>query len=493
MKKKLAALLIASALFTATVSALVSCQEDTAVNPSHGTGNSEFVSDETDEKGEIVLNSHNVLNLFEREDFEMKTFHVLCASNFNSTICVPQSPNFEEFASVDIVNDALITRHYLLEDYFNIKIDYTVAADDNDVCTILKNNASTDDDLYEMALGSLAQVAYPMAMNGAVINLNELDEIDFTRDWWNKNTLTDLCINDKVYFATGDISNRSVTAIQGYVFNMNLMDRYNIDYPYQYVRDGAWTLDVMQQMFKDISEDLNHDEKYSIKDDIIPVVTTGYVNYIAAGGRIVERDEDGMLTCVFDRQKEIDIMSQVLEKLTGQDILMNVGYDGIDAFKENRTMFMNLAGCDLALLRDMNDNYGFVVCPKLNEAQDSYITPGNYWISTCAMIPSNVRDENLHFAAQITEAMAAVSRYTSIVAKYDILLMEKELRDEESKYNAQLAAETMSFDIGKLTDLGGISSALEDAFKNKNNFVSRYAAIKDKAVDQLNDIIDALG
>ena len=47
------------------------------------------------------------------------------------------------------------------------------------------------------------------------------------------------CIDNKVYFATGDITNRSVTAISGYAFNMTLFKDYNIEYPYKSINDGT--------------------------------------------------------------------------------------------------------------------------------------------------------------------------------------------------------------------------------------------------------------
>ena len=155
-------------------------------------------------------------------------------------------------------------------------------------------------------------------------------------------------------------------------------------------------------------------------------------------------------------------------------------------------MFLYLAGCDLSLLRDMNDDFGFVLFPKYRE-NDDYITPGNYWIATCAMIPKTVKSEDMHFAAKMTETMAAVSRYTSIKAKYDILLMEKELRDEDSKKMVILATNTMAFDMGKLGNIGNIAGIIEEAFTERNEYMSKYAAASEKATAELNELVEAIG
>lgn len=441
--------------------------------------------------GEKVTDKTNVLTLFEKEDFAGRIFRVICASDFNSAIRVPQSPDFEIFG--DSVNDALIERQYKIEDYYNVSFDYFVDKTDGDICTTLRSLIAAQEDAYDLALASMAYAAYPLALERSVRDMNAIEEIDLTRDWWNKNIIKDLGIGGKVFFATGDITNRSVTAISGYAFNMKLFGDYGIEYPYGDVYDGKWTLEKMSSVYKDRARDLNGDGKYTCDNDLVPLHTGGYINYFSAGGRITDKDPEGTVIPVYSSEKNISLMDSVLDYFTGSDILFNTGYAGVSAFKENRAIFVYLAGCDLSLLRDMEDDYGFVPFPKKDESQSDYITSGNQWITTCAMIPVTVPEDSVHFAGKMTETMAAVSRYTSIAAKYDILLLEKELRDNESKDMVRLCSETMSFDLGKLADIGGIAGIIEDTFTSQKEFVSRYESAKAKAESDLEKLLTAIG
>ncbi len=480
-------------LFTASLAALLllaSCGGNTTGSQTAQTTASGDVGT-TPVQEEIVIDKNNVLTLFERGNYEGMTYRVIASDTYNASIVVPQAPLEEE--NGDSVNDALYQRDSMIEDYFGIEIEYTIPENDTVTGEYVKNAVTSQEDIYDMALASMNNVAWPIAQSGMIRNLNAIDEIDLSADWWNKYTISDLCINDKVYMATGDITNRSVTAISGYVFNKKLLNDLNIEEPYQYVYDGTWTMERMYGMYKDQEQDLNSDGKFKITDDFIPLQTGGYVNYFAAGGKIMEKDGDGSFKLVHTDEKNVNLLEHVRSYFTGEGILFNVGYPGVDAFKENRSLFAYVAGCDLSLFRDMEEDYGFVPFPKGDEKQEDYINPGNYWIATCAMIPVTVSDENLSFVGTMTEALAAVSRFTSIKAKYDILLLEKELRDEDSKAMAQICAETMSFDMGKLANVGGLSEIMENAFVKNDDFVSKYAKAAEKAQTELEKIIEAIG
>ena len=99
MKTKLfAAIILVSMIGTM----LVACQgeKNTEISDLNGMqGTSETTE-------EIVIDESNVLTLFEKENFEGRTFNVLCASVFNSAIIVPQSPDSDIVG--EPVNDACL-------------------------------------------------------------------------------------------------------------------------------------------------------------------------------------------------------------------------------------------------------------------------------------------------------------------------------------------------------------------------------------------------
>ena len=75
--------------------------------------------------------------------------------------------------------------------------------------SVISNNVQAGDDAHGLVLGSLAYVACPMLTSNLCYDLNTVPNIDLTAPHWNKNTVDNFEINDKVFFATGAITNRS--------------------------------------------------------------------------------------------------------------------------------------------------------------------------------------------------------------------------------------------------------------------------------------------
>ena len=89
----------------------------------------------------------------------------------------------------------------------------------------------------------------------------EIEYLNFDNPWWPESLIETVTIDDKLYFASGDISTNLIYMMHGMFFNKDMMDRFSMEYPYELVLEGKWTLDKMLDMTKDVYIDLNDNNK----------------------------------------------------------------------------------------------------------------------------------------------------------------------------------------------------------------------------------------
>ena len=117
--------------------------------------------------------------------------------------------------------------------------------------------------------------ATPLAAEGYLYELNELPNVDLSNPWWDQAALEDLSVRGKSYLATGDISPTSLMTSSCMTFNKNLLDDIGMEYPYDLVYEGKWTIDKLASLTTDLSRDLNGDSQYTLEDDLF-----GYTSWM---------------------------------------------------------------------------------------------------------------------------------------------------------------------------------------------------------------------
>jgi hypothetical protein len=114
--------------------------------------------------------------------------------------------------------------------------------------------------------------------------------------------------------------------------------------------------------------------------------------------------------------------------------------------------------------------------PKLDEAQENYRTFANFWCLVGVVIPKTGSD--LDRTGMIAEAMTALSCYTSTEAAYDITLLVKQTRDEESVEMLRLATDNLVLELGVLYNWGGIMNLMETSVRQNTSFMTKFAAVE---------------
>jgi hypothetical protein len=133
--------------------------------------------------------------------------------------------------------------------------------------------------------------------------------------------------------------------------------------------------------------------------------------------------------------------------------------EGQHLFTESNSLFYSSFVKDTTTkLKDMQDLYGILPHPMLNEDQEEYSSL--VWVhhDSSVGIPAHVKDPEM--CAIILEAMSWESYYTVYPTFYETILLNRAAKDEDSKRMLQIIFNTRSYDPGQYYDTGSNSSGL---------------------------------
>lgn len=284
---------------------------------------------------------------------------------------------------------------------------------------------------------------------GCFIDWNTLPNIDFSKPYWYSNCIRDINYGTKVFAMTGMYNLEILRFSNILTFNKRIFDDLQLAYPYQDVLDGTWTVDKFINDIKEGARDLDGDGTITAGTDQF-----GYWGWVweqvsalfmGLGGDLVTKDKDNMPVLTVDTEKNIAIVDKMNEIFAMDGAAYErTTYGTFDkAFKSGLLMFNHNSLADMTNnCRDMEDDFGFIPYPKLDESQEGY----NARIGNCAglsYIPTtNTRGE---LTGAVLEVMSAVSYNTVVPAFFDVALTLKVSRDTESEQMIPIINESASF------------------------------------------------
>jgi len=431
-------------------------------------------------------------------DYEGYEFNVLAFDSIN--------PDYATWISYDIyteaetgepINDAVYKRNRYVEDKYNCQIKETKNTDYNN---ILKKVVKSGEDIYDVFY-SLFNDITAVASSGYFYDLMTLPNIDLSKPWWNQNAKESLSIANILFFSPCDLSVTQNNTTSSIVFNKTLIKDYNMEYPYQIVKDGKWTIDKLISMAKDVSKDLNGDGVMDEND------LYGYGCYRdsslslmhGAGGRIAAKGANGLPELTLNSETAINALNKAFDLMyapSGFNIHKELSGKYNDyypvaerMFIENQMLFYWILLHDIEQFRNMDSDFGIVPIPKYSEEQKEYGCTVNQYTSHAIAVPVTV--QNIDRTTVILEALTAKSRYTLLPAYYDISMQRKFTRDEESADMLDIILNSQVYDIGAIYNIGGYSwDIIWMTMSQNRNIVSLYEKKEKTALKDIDKIIE---
>lgn len=389
----------------------------------------------------------------------------------------------------DVENDALMQRNMTAEDRLDIKLEYigdpTGAWDT--IGGILTRFIMAGDTTYDMYLGNEYGHVNLITLGG-LQNINDLDYIDFDKPWWNVKYMDEMMIgNDARYFLAGDYIIETIRMAHTLFFNKNFYEDAfgNPDEMYDWVLDGTWTIDRLASVCEASYVDLNNN---GISD---PDDRLGYITYLAAASvdpfaylgdvPYSVHDENGYIVLNLMSDQAVTLGEKVVSFFhqPGSVFQMSTNVSGT-VFKEGRSLFLGLQSLGTAKwYRDMEDDYGFLPYPKLDENQHAYhsLVADNALIGS---IPS--ASQNLDKIGAVLEVLSSETYKTVMPAWYETSLKIKYSRDNIAAQIIDLIHDstTTNFIYAYSNPLSGTGQIMREMVANNNTDYASAVARKEK-------------
>ncbi len=374
--------------------------------------------------------------------------------------------------TTDPIVDAVYRRNDMIQTKYDLVILETqvqepLAAVEKDV----KGGAGEFDAIVQK-LGQCATIATKNYLH----NLKEVPYMDFEQSWWDQKALEGLSIGNKVYFATGDLLTSDNDGTFIVMFNKRIAEDNGLENIYELVSNKEWTFQKMYDMCKVASKDLNGNSKMEYDQDILGSAVTGNSGYCmmyAAGIVITAKNDSDIPEYVLDVERAVDAIPLSYQIIGDNKVALdmnvigdqNVVENGKKCFGDGHALFFQECMQCVIRLRSYEVNFGIVPFPMFNEAQGEYYSHMNE-VGGMVSIPISIVDTELEEIGAIVEIMAAYSVETLTPAYYDISLISKSTRDEESRPMIDLILENRIYDLGYVFNVswGGYVGAIANKF-----------------------------
>ncbi len=350
--------------------------------------------------------------------------------------------------------------------------------------------------------------AASFSTNGFLWDLNspEVEYLDFTKPWWDNNMAEGMSIDERLYFATGDIMILDNDATFIVVFNKQIVVDCGIPDIYELVENGQWTLDKFYEFEQLAIQDKNGDGKLSFDTDVCGYAYTQDVPYcVLFGGGITlcTKDENDYPVYELDveRAQNISELGQLIFAdslaINMSAIALSTGPDMVTlnqtTFGENHALFMSEVMQCVTRLRGFTADFGILPFPKFNADQANYCSMMHGTASMVA-IPRSVDGNDLVMVNSMLEAMAYHSMDTLTEQYYEINLKTKGARDEQSGPMIDMILSNRVCDLAYYYGWGGAYGTLSGCLLPGSNssVASRSRSFKNSIERSITQLMKAL-
>ena len=408
-----------------------------------------------------------------------------------------------EEASGDVVDDAFYARNQRVSERFGIKITEIDSGTTTwgDQTNFIKNSIMAGDDDFDLAMNHI--IGGPnLSLEGAFLNLYDLDHIDFSKPWWSDQMIDEMTVRKQIYLVGDVIGLGALKSAKVLYINKGAFADRKLDLPYDDVFAGTWTMDKLFSLTKDVYEDTNGNSQRDVDDFY------GYVSHSSQNGWLVscdvpvlEKDPDKTLKIVVNGEKVASLVEKLYKYYFESDgTLIIKGNDPVTGAVQTDWQAQIFAGGHAlvgfalirhasSILRESDVEYGIIPFPKWDEKQDSYRTfCGGDLIS----VPTTAPDPDR--TGVILEALAAETWKTVVPAYFDTALKEKFTYDSESGQTLDIINDTLAISFAYAYDnWQGFGHMLGSIFAGDNpspDYASFYAGRINSAEERLKLITD---
>jgi len=428
MKKAISAILAAIILLTT----LAACSDSTAPPSDTQAGETLTSNDNPADTPENEQNDDHLYADLPTGSYGNYNFRMLnVVSNYAYVLLTAEELTGET------INDAIFNRNSLVGERLGVSFTEKIVGW-GEIAGVITNSVLADEDAYDIMFDEVqASIKYPSER--LMMDLFAIDSLNLDKPWWDAGSIDTLSIGNSLFMVNGDIHLMYGESAWVLFFNKKLIGDYGFDSPYTTVADGKWTLDAFNEMIIQASLDLDGDNKMTTDDQfgLGTHADCALVMLTSAEEGLVYKNANNIPEWQDVPERVFDISAKTHSVFFNPDAVYMQGttpagsqnVEIVPHFIAGKTLFLCEVLGHAKTLRDMEDDFGILPTPKLDESQENYST----FIARSAqtlMIPITNRD--LDRTAVILENLGAESYKSVRPAYYDVQLSGKTVRDPDS-------------------------------------------------------------
>ncbi len=367
----------------------------------------------------------------------------------------------------DGLNDAKLKRYINIEERFGVTIETYLS---ETVYATVQGGILSNDfsfDLINMDTMNTSNAALAKLL----LNLKDLTYVNLSKPYYDQNYIHDMSFAGKLFSVVTDITTMDMFVTWIMMYNKKMIERNDLESPYDLVQKDEWTLDKFSEMIKNVSVE-NGDGKWDDADTYGFGGHTGSVrNFFYASGLTICSKDDGTdipFISLDDNSERLTIVSEKISDIVTKDNKTLMNGKIVEAFEEGRELFLAEITGYLGRFREMADDFGVVPYPKYNKDQKRYYTTNDPCIMVFSIPAFNYKQDQLDRSEMIFEALCCESYKTIRPAYYVDVLSGKQTRDVRDYEMLDLIKNSRVYDFGLFNDLGSLSQIFNTLASTKS-------------------------
>lgn len=488
MGKRMFSLLLALLL---TGSVMVSCGGETDTT----------IDNETPEAaGETAVSDP-----YEAYDFGGKTLRISSSVNeYDSTNAHRLIAGTGE-TNGEIVNDAVFQRNEEVMALLNVKLDFIETDWTYDTCfPELESLVMSGDCGFEVVINDLRGLT-TCARSGYLYSIANNPVMDFTKSYWYKEAMEDLeLVEGARFLLIGDLFMDVLASSHVLYYNKDIINDAmgSPDAVQDIVLEDGWTADKMIEIMELTAQDTDGDGTMKEGDlmgyaltgpwgPLMPVLIAMDVDTIDTSG--------GKPVYCFNNERSVKVLDTINRLYWNKNTLGQpsdfTSQGVLNLFMNRQAVFAGYQRLgDLEKMRDAEFRIGIAPYPKLDDAQENYVSSMHNTSEVGGIVVTTPAGE-LEFISVCLEVMCREAQKTILPVYYEEALKVKYVGGTDDAamidliHNTITSPRTLAYDKNLNNFLMG-TCFLFLVRDQKNDFASAYASAIDAATADLNALVE---
>ncbi len=402
----------------------------------------------------------------------------------------------------DVISDAVYTRNDMIYQNYGVTIkEYKVNT--GEVPSMVQREVQATSGDFQAVTTNVANSA-SMTTNALIWDLKDENiSIDFTKSWWDEKLVEGFTMNDRVFFATGDLLTLDNDATFVMMFNKTIATECQLPNLYEMVDNYQWTFDKLFEYEQLAIEDPDGDGVLQYDSGVCGFALTNdvfYSMFYAGGLSVVSKNQSGELAYSLDVARAQEVADSA-KRIFAKDYIVNINdfststgegvpEVGKTCFGEGHALFFGEVLQCVERMRGFDVDFGVIPYPMYDANQKEYYHM-MHTTGSVVCIPRSV-DTDIVMVSSMIEAMAYYAQDTLTKQYYEINLTTKNVKDEQSGPMIDLILDSRVCDLAYYFGWGSALPTLTEALKpdSTKNVASSAKSLSNSVDRQMQKALD---